>query len=119
MTDIIGIISNDTATAPEVFFFVSISVIAEFVDHEAIACKLSFSTREQSENNLIFCRCNQIRPWFLTLPVPDIACIRTYLFLDHFIRIDKGVRTKSWTFRAPKGAGNVFKRTTRKSLGIV
>ena len=30
-----------------------------------------------------------------------------------------GVRTKSWTFRAPKGAGNVFKRTTRKSLGIV
>ncbi len=31
----------------------------------------------------------------------------------------RGVRIKSWTFRAPKGAGNVFKRTTRKSLGIV
>ncbi len=26
-----------------------------------------------------------------------------------------GVRTNSWTFRVPKGAGDVFKRTTRKS----
>lgn len=30
-----------------------------------------------------------------------------------------GGADKKLDFRAPKGAGNVFKRTTRKSLGIV
>ena len=53
-------------------------------------------------------------------PKEGIEEVSKYFYgLKAFLQREEGVRIKSWTFRAPKGAGNVFKRTTRKSLGIV